>query len=222
MSVAAQAQMRRNGMLYPIMPGQPGQYDIVERAQIEKNRLDFAEKMELQDKEAYDKATAEADKAYREMYGSCAPGAIDWNTCTGLQQLRQIHTVTVLSKERVIDSASLQNAINTFKQLRDNFQTRLAAVSVMKDVWTNVGSQTSGDHKAMEAFEVYRKGALNLKAFTDVYTDGINKMVGEAMSLTYRVNNNSAIITTQPSMGLEEVATTDTPESYRQQLEVFQ
>lgn len=209
-----------NGYYGPMIATQPGQYEMIDRAQIEKYRLDWSTLVQKQDQEAYQKATDEAEAAYKQMYGSCTGS--DYTTCTGLQQLRQIHIDTMVSKTKMIPAGDLASIVTNFKAVRDRFQMKLGAMSVLSDVWTNLGQQTDLDSKNQKAVYVYQKGSLNLKALTEKYQQGIQQMIAEANKLTYWVDANGRQVKTNEGMGLEEVATDDTPEIFKDQLDNFQ
>jgi len=192
-------------------PATPGNSEIayVDRAQIERNILDWSMMVQQQDQAAYNKATNEAEAAYKNIYQA-------------LQSLRNLHKISLISRERVLAAGELVDAINEFRRQRDEFNTKLAAVAVLSDVWRVTADQQRIDPKNNRRSELlYDKGALNLKAFSETYFDAIKKIVNEASQLTYKYSNNMVATETKPGMGLENPETVDTPESLRQQAEIF-
>ncbi len=210
LGIAAHAQFSGSKGGMPFMAANPGTYEFQDRASIERNQIDWSLLVEKQDQEAYNNATAGAEAHYKKMYEQ-------------LTHLRNLHTESFISRVRNIPPEELQNAIYSFKTERDLFQQSIAAIDVLSEVWRGLGNAANGNQEQKKQAEyVYSKGALNLKAMTDTYQEGIAKMTSEAAALTYRYDNHMQPVETKPGMGLEDPTTNATPQSLANDLKIYQ
>lgn len=184
----------------PILPGQPGQYDLANRSVITKNRIDWKILAQKTDQAAYETATREADEAYVKLFGQCVKQ--EASSCTGLMLLKQLHIETVISTNRVATALEINKATQSFLTDKQTFKNKLASLRVLRDVWYALSSQPIAHNNSPQVAE-YQKGHLNLKALDSIYTEGFDRITKEATALTYRVETKNSVVETKPGAGIE-------------------
>jgi hypothetical protein len=197
-----------------VFAANPGQYTFQDTARLGRNVIEWSSKMQQQDQDAYNQAKAEADAAYKGMFGTCTGS--DINTCTGLQKLRRIHIETMISRHTIVPARDLAIDVQNFMNAQEQFAVKLAAIESLGKTWQGMAQSQNGNAN------LYQKGSINLTALTNVYRDAITAMAKEAAGLTYKVDNNAQVIETKPGMGLDPVDTVDDPKALAAQLAVFQ
>lgn len=211
MPILAHAQ-RGSAVIGLPVAGAPGQYNMVNQADIEKNRIDWSMALQKQDQEQYTKATTEAQAAYEDLYKN------------GLIPLRKIYNETFIGKSRIATPVELAAAIDAFVTRQDLFGQKIAALETVAEVWQSMAAQPAAatTKENNQLIYVYQRGSLNFKAFTKTYRDGIATMIKEASNYTYNVNNGATMVSTKPGEGLTKIGSVDTPEFMAKQLEIFQ
>lgn len=88
----------------------PGTYNMIDRADIEKYKIDWSRVSQDKDRETYQKHSNEAEVAYRNLYAA-------------YQALNKLHIETVKASagDKTVDILALGNLIADYKQKRDLF-----------------------------------------------------------------------------------------------------
>ena len=200
-----------------------GTYEIVDKSKILLEEMKWSSAVQQQDQQAYEEAQADAERAYLKLRGDCV-SEVSYKQCSGLALLERMSIDTMKSMSvGKIAAGEHAEAIRSYKQQKQVFKTKLAAIAVLKDVWAGNSVNISSDSSEKSQRQViYNKGALNLDKLEKVYLDELGNMDKLAMSLQYKVGVGVGVETTQPGMGLDFVQATETPEALREQLDEFQ
>lgn len=216
--VAAFAQVMTVSQI-PTIQKSPGVYEIVDRAAIETQKINWGQQSLQADREQYNRIVNESYKAFQDIMGRCnaaSAGQKPWANCTGFRKLQQINAFTAKIKnaDSKVNLTELAESINNYIAARTLFSEKIAAISVQQDVFAN--TQNGANAAA------YKAGSINLARFTKVYQDAIAKLDAAAAQFTYRYNSGMGAKISVAGMGLEIPESHETPEYIRDQFAEIQ